>query len=519
MLRPRRTPARSPRRMSTALRACVLCALSLLPIGLAAPAHAAAASTVQNAAEVAVARGYRTGVAVLDLATGRYSGGGDDTGVFPSESVVKVLIATRLLLTGQMSGSTAVTARRMITASDDAAANALYLRAGGDAVLPLVAAHYGIPDLGTPPPIPGRWGLTRLTARGLVHLYAAIARDPAVHPWLSDAMTHATAVAADGTAQFFGLPAATAGAAIKQGWGHDGSGNAVVNSTGYVQDGRFAVAILTAGPPGTYGAPLEATVSDQARALLPGGRPTDVTAPRPAAGAPGGRVASVAGGAGVITVTGTEFDPALPAGAAPSLTVSVDGRPGVVASAGPQRPPPGSATGALPFSAYSVRVAAAAGTHTVHVTYTGATGRQTVEGTWSVTVQPTAAQARHELSARLRVAVLIALGLLGAAGCVAAAVIAGRRLRELLGRRREERRARAARLRLARAARAGGPGTRLVRLPYGQLVRVRARPHPARSRTAPPVRPAGTGATARPRSAPSRVAAPAWPGGYRAVAG
>jgi hypothetical protein len=215
-----------------------------------------------------------------------------------------------------MSGATEATAYRMITSSDDAAANALYLRAGGDAVVDLVGAHYGIADLGAPPPVPGRWGLTRITARGLVHLYAALAKDPAVRPWLGNAMRHAARVAADGTDQFFGLPSATPGAAVKQGWGHDGvrGGHAVINSTGYIAGGRLAVAILTAGPAGSYGAALQGVVTAQARALAAGlGR-------RLAAAAPAGRTGAV--------------------GAAPAVREQVHGGPapvvlgGVVALAG-----------------------------------------------------------------------------------------------------------------------------------------------------------------------------------------
>jgi hypothetical protein len=218
---------------------------------------------------VAAAKGYRTGIAVLDLDTGEYSGAGDDTGLFPSESVAKVLIATELLLTGQMHGTTASLARSMITASDDDAADLLYPLAGGDAVLPRVAAHYGVPGLGRPPATPGWWGLTQINARGLVQLYAALQRDPVVRPWLTDAMAHATAVAADGTHQFFGLPAAAPGSAIKQGWGHESVNGrkAVANSTGYVA-GHLAVAILTEGPPGSYLAGIAAVQTAQAKTLL-----------------------------------------------------------------------------------------------------------------------------------------------------------------------------------------------------------------------------------------------------------
>jgi hypothetical protein len=234
---------------------------------------------VQQAAQLATAAGYTTGIGVLDLQTGAYAGGGEDTAGFASESVVKVLIATELLLSGQMTGATESTAYEMITESDDDAADALYGLAGGDEVVDLVAAHYGIPDLGAPPSEAGWWGNTQLTAKGLVQFYAAAAGDPTVGPWLEAAMAHATQYGADGTYQFFGLPSATTGAAVKQGWGDDGddSPNAVFASTGYVENGRFAVAIFTDGPPSSYGDAISAVLTAQARALLPGGSIIDPT--------------------------------------------------------------------------------------------------------------------------------------------------------------------------------------------------------------------------------------------------
>ena len=252
----------------------VLVVGACLPLVFAAPAAADLVSDVQAAAHVATDQGYRTGVAALDLRTGKYLSGGEDTAPFASESVAKVLIATQLLATGQMTGATEATAYEMITQSDDDAANALYGLAGGDDVINLVAARYDIPFLGTPPDLAGWWGNTEITAKGMVYLYAAIARDPTVGPWLMNAMAHTTKYGADGTYQYFGIPSATTGAAIKQGWGTDGddSPNAVFNSTGYVDADRYAVAILTDGSPWTYGEAISSVVTQQARALMPGGR-------------------------------------------------------------------------------------------------------------------------------------------------------------------------------------------------------------------------------------------------------
>ena len=96
----------------------------------APPASASVRTDAQAAAHLAVGKGYRTCIAVLDLRTGAYTGAAEATEEFASESVVKVLIATELLATGQMHGDVERTAYRMITQSDDEAANALYGLAG-----------------------------------------------------------------------------------------------------------------------------------------------------------------------------------------------------------------------------------------------------------------------------------------------------------------------------------------------------------------------------------------------------
>ena len=293
-----------------------------LPLVFAAPAAADVVSDVQAAAHVATDQGYRSGVAVLDLRTGAYSGGGEDTAPFASESVAKVLIATQLLATGQMTGATEATAYEMITQSDDDAASALYGLAGGDDVINLVAARYQIPLLGTPPDQSGWWGNTEITAKGMVYLYASIARDPSVGPWLMNAMAHASEYGADGTYQFFGIPSATTGAAIKQGWGDDGddSPNAVFNSTGFVDNDEYAVAILTDGSPWTYGAAISSVVTQQAQALMPGGRIDN-----PADHDPVLSPVTVTASGNMVHLTGTAVDPDAPSASLP-VRVTEGGR-------------------------------------------------------------------------------------------------------------------------------------------------------------------------------------------------
>lgn len=263
--------------------ALLLMAQVLFGVVVVSPAQADGADDTAAAVAAANSRGYRSAIGVVDTLNGQFWGSGDYDDQYASESLVKVFIATRLLVTGQMSGWNETTAYKMITQSDDASANALYGRTGGDGVLNWAAREYGIPYLGAPPTRPGWWGGTRITAHGLVVFYNAVAHDPRVWPWLSNAMHHATKFASDGTFQYFGLPSATTSWAVKQGWGADGpQGQPTFHSTGTVGPGdRFAVAILTQGP--GYGAPIANMVTDEARILLPGGTIRPPTAPDPIA--------------------------------------------------------------------------------------------------------------------------------------------------------------------------------------------------------------------------------------------
>jgi hypothetical protein len=247
-----------------------------------APADAATRSSVlKAAAEYARSQGYHVGIAVYDTKTKQISGSGDDTGAFASESVVKVMIANRLLVQGRMSGTTAHRAWKMITQSDDGIATSFYASVGGDGLINWIKRRYHVRNLGTPPSSPGYWGNTHITPRGLVTYYARMKRDPRVAPWLITAMRHIREFGSDGTYQYFGLPSATSGAAVKQGWGCDfasGCGTADFNTTGLVNHDRYAVAILARGPLSTYGSAISSMLTRTARILLPGGRFPD---PRP----------------------------------------------------------------------------------------------------------------------------------------------------------------------------------------------------------------------------------------------
>ena len=240
---------------------------------LAAPAEATPFITAnaRRAVAYAAARGERAAVGVLDTKTGRFYGAGPYDVDLATESVVKVFIAARLLLTGRMHGRVERIAYKMITQSDDASATALYGLAGGDRVVPLLARHYHVKNLGSPPSRGGWWGNTHVTAKGLVQFYAKVKADRRVGPWLIHAMRHATVHGSDGTYQYYGIPAAVSSFAIKQGWGADSNCGCttVFNSTGYVDGTRYAVALLTSG--GAYGQHAMATLDGMARILMPGG--------------------------------------------------------------------------------------------------------------------------------------------------------------------------------------------------------------------------------------------------------
>lgn len=240
---------------------------------LAAPAEATSFITANARRAVAYAadRGERAAIGVLDTKTGRFYGAGPYKAELATESVVKVFIAARLLLTGRMHGSIERTAYKMITQSDDASATALYGIAGGDRVVPLLARHYRVRNLGSPPSRGGWWGDTHVTAKGLVQFYAKVKADRRVGPWLIHAMRHATVHGSDGTYQYYGIPAAADSFAIKQGWGADSNCGCttVFNSTGYVDGTRFAIAMLTSG--GAYGRHAMTTLDGMARRLMPGG--------------------------------------------------------------------------------------------------------------------------------------------------------------------------------------------------------------------------------------------------------
>ena len=262
-------------------------------------------AVVHHGASYAKTHGYTVGIAVIDTKTGRFYGSGDYRGLFDAESIAKVFIATRLLMSGEMVGRTKAQAYKMITQSDDAIATSLYYRVGGDSLIDWVKKRFDVPSLGLPPRRSGWWGHTRIRAAGLVRLYAKLARNAKVGPWLLHAMRHTTEYAADGTYQFFGLPSATKHAAIKQGWNNQrlGDRTATFNTTGFVNHDRYAVAILARGPSSSYGKSIGAMLTAVAQRLLPNGHFPDPAPHLTALSTTTGRTA----GGGSVILHGTDL--------------------------------------------------------------------------------------------------------------------------------------------------------------------------------------------------------------------
>jgi IPT/TIG domain len=290
-------------------RRALVGALLVPTLVVMAPAVAASAAArpgvMSSAASLAKAKGYQVGIAVLDTKTGHFYGSGDYRGVFASESIVKVFIAARLLVWGEMHGHTEALAYKMITQSDDSIATSFYNHVGGDSLIDWVKKYFNVGSLGYRPSRPGWWGNTHIRPSGLVRLYAKLKADRRVGPWLLNAMHHATRYGSDGTYQYFGLPSATTGAAIKQGWGDDAGYGATAdfNTTGFINNDRYAVAILARGPSSSYGSPIGSLLTSVAKRLLPGGKFPDPTPTLTSLSQTSGRIA---GGTTVI-VHGTDL--------------------------------------------------------------------------------------------------------------------------------------------------------------------------------------------------------------------
>lgn len=204
---------------------------------------------------IAPGRFDRAALVVLDRQASVFYISGDVDAGYRTASLVKLFLAARMLVEGQpLDRSTQDLLWRMITCSDDGAASELWRRLGREQTITWAAARYGIGAGLQPPPRdrPSAWGLTSVSARALVTFYQRVADDPAVGPWLMDAMGQAAEQGCDGYYQHFGLPSAFESWRVKQGWIRNHNGHAYLHSTGFVENDRYIVVLLTEGPSRLY---------------------------------------------------------------------------------------------------------------------------------------------------------------------------------------------------------------------------------------------------------------------------
>jgi hypothetical protein len=248
-----------------------------------ARSHQRLPSAEAAAVQLAEQDGMATGIGVVDTHTGAVYAAGQSTRMVASASVVKTLIATRLILRGKLHGHNKSLAHIMITGSDNDAAQQLYPKVGGDRLVPLLEKHYHLTRLGAPPLTAGVWGATRLTAAGMAAFYAAVRHDRRVWPWLSAAMHAYHRTSTSGEPNTFGIAAAAPKSGVKNGWVLDHEPDRPVrtqiNTTGFVDHDRYAVAIFSRGPTSMYYRAGERVVSDEATLVAPHGHLTPVPAP------------------------------------------------------------------------------------------------------------------------------------------------------------------------------------------------------------------------------------------------
>jgi hypothetical protein len=170
---------------------------------------------------------------------------------------VKLLIALDVLGSEgwQPDPGTTAQVQRMLSASDDDIADALWESHGGSAIITRTSGLIGLNGT-RPPGDPTQWGETLTTARDVVSMYRYLTTavpDPA-RTVILGALHSVSRIAADGTDQYFGIPAALPGTnwAVKPGWMSLDT-STVMDSTGLVgrdpiRPLRYIVAVLTSQP-------------------------------------------------------------------------------------------------------------------------------------------------------------------------------------------------------------------------------------------------------------------------------
>ncbi|MDQ3465543.1 MAG: class A beta-lactamase-related serine hydrolase [Actinomycetota bacterium] len=240
---------------------------------------------IDAATDFAAEQGLTVSIAVIDRSADAevVNGAAADTPVFGA-SLVKLFLADNLLHR-QRAGEFQLGPRdrelleAMLVASDDPAADSLYSRFGGDAMVTEVARRYQLPSV-APTNQAGEWELTTMSARDVARYYdRLLTRTPAAdRDYLIDLLRRSAMIARDGFDQFFGIPAALPEQtwAIKQGWMCCPRDTSYLHTTAIIgADNRYTVAILS-GDPGVTSPGFSTDALNRIAAILfPPGAVTD----------------------------------------------------------------------------------------------------------------------------------------------------------------------------------------------------------------------------------------------------
>ncbi|BBX36140.1 LppW protein [Mycolicibacterium mageritense DSM 44476 = CIP 104973] len=264
---------------------------SMAPLPEAPPDEPAATfNGLQDRAAQATSAAAKAGaditVLVLDRNTDQRVSNGNDTAIAIA-SVSKLFIADDLLLQ-EARGQTVITPEDrklldvMLRSSDDSAAEVLWNRSGGDAIITRVATRYGLSS--TRPPYDSRWWNTVSTAADLVRYYDMLMNGSGGLPpeqanIILSNLAQSTPTAIDGTQpggiypQRFGIPDGLYAepVAVKQGWMCCIGSDWMHLSTGVIgPDRRFIMVIGSLQP--TDSDTARRTITDAVKIMFPGGR-------------------------------------------------------------------------------------------------------------------------------------------------------------------------------------------------------------------------------------------------------
>lgn len=248
-----------------------------LPQPQAAKVEIELQANIDAATAFATGEGLEVSIAVIDRARRLefVNGAAADEPIWGA-SLVKLFIADNLLHR-QRAGEFQLSAQdlnlldAMIVSSNDTAADELYTRFGGDAMVTEVAQRYRLSSV-VPTNQPGFWELTMMSARDVARYYDRFLSEApmADRDYLLGLLRRTEEVAADGFRQLFGLSAALPGQtlALKQGWMCCPRETSYLHTTGILgSDNRYTVAILSQNP-GVFSTAYSTDLLGQVAALL-----------------------------------------------------------------------------------------------------------------------------------------------------------------------------------------------------------------------------------------------------------